>query len=457
MIILGTNSIKDTGYDVANSLRFNSGSSDDLTKTFSAGNRTTWTYSFWIKRNGDTSHNTTGVYTDGNNRDLIVFTSDGKFQWYSYQSGAYAGRLQTNRLFRDSSAWYHVVLKWDTSNGTADNRMQIYINGVQETSFAARVNPSSGATSLINSNIALTIGQSSGSYLSGYMSEVCFIDGTALDADSFGEFDEDSGIWKPISVSGLTFGTNGFYLDFENSGALGNDAAGSNNFTANNLTAIDQSTDTCTNNFCTINVLDNEAGEITISEGNLNYTTSGNDETNRCTFGFTKGKWYFESKYTDTSNYIDVGVGSASDSDIATPRFHMEMAGYYMLQSFTSYTKVWDNGSLIATLAASAENDIHMYAIDMDNNRFYAGKNGSWYSSGDPANNSNPLISMDNGYTTLMPSVCTKGDGAASLNFGSPSYSESGGETDGDGYGNFAHAVPSGYYAINTKNLAEYG
>ena len=460
-LILGTNSIKETGFDVANSCRFEASSSDYMHKTpSSAGNRQKWTFSFWTKVAGNFNYYAFSSGTAATDRTYIYF-NDSALGVQNRIDSSNVLNLITNAVHRDVAAWYNFVVAIDTTQGTAANRAKCYVNGTQITSFETETYPDQNVNTFVNNTQLHTVGKPSwtdSAYYDGYMAEVVHIDGQQLDPTSFGEFDEDSGIWKPINVSGLTFGTNGFYLDFKDSANLGNDANGGTDFTEVNLAAIDQSTDTCTNNFCTINVLDNESGNITITEGNLNYTsTGGTDETNRCTFGFTKGKWYFESKYINDANYIDVGVGSASDSDIATPRFHMEMAGYYMLQSFTSYTKVWDNGSLIATLAASAENDIHMYAIDMDNNRFYAGKNGSWYSSGDPANNSNPLISMDNGYTTLMPSVCTKGDGAASLNFGSPSYSESGGETDGDGYGNFAHAVPSGYYAINTKNLAEYG
>jgi hypothetical protein len=466
-LIIPANSLSG-GYAVDNSCRFNDGSSDTLSKTFgsASSSNTTFTVSAWVKR-AKLSANQDVVSafqsSSGLQTDLIRFGSADDLEFYAHTTNASGNAdIQTNRLFRDVGAWYHIVLALDTTQATASNRVKIYVNGVQETSFSTESYMNQNGTIIwgLGSGTEHTIGAvGTSNYFGGYVAEVCYIDGSQLDPTSFGEFDEDTGIWKPISVSGLTFGTNGFYLDFEDSAALGDDVSGNgNNFTVNNLTSIDQSTDTCTNNFCTINVLDNESGNITITEGNLNYTsTGGTDETNRCTFGFTKGKWYFESKYINDANYIDVGVGSASDSDIATPRFHMEMAGYYMLQIFTSYTKVWDNGSLIDTLAGSAENDIHMYAIDMDNNRFYAGKNGSWYLSGDPANNSNPLISMDNGYTTLMPSVCTKNDAAASLNFGSPSYSISSGNTDADGHGNFEYAVPSGFFSLCTKNLAEYG
>ena len=463
-LILGTNSIKDTGYDVANSLRFNNGSSDYLNRTLGTPtNNDICTLSLWVKKTGSSNHSIWSNGSSNADETNFVFQESGKIEFKEDVSSSATFQLITNRVFRDLSAWYHFVIAFDTTQGTSSNRVKLYINGTQETSFSTETYPSQNTNVSINSNIAQYIGRRNrltDQYFDGYMAEVVFIDGQQLDPTSFGEFDSDSPtIWKPKDVSGLTFGNNGFYLDFENASSLGADVSGnSNNFTVNNLTSVDQSTDTCTNNFATINILDNESSNITISEGNLNYTVSGGtDETNRATFGFTKGKWYFESKYVDDANYIDVGVGSASDLDIATPRFHMEMAGYYMIQISTSSTKVFDNGSLIATLSSNAQDDIHMYAIDMDNNKFYAGKNGSWYSSGDPANNSNPLISMDDGYTTLMPSVCSKSSSVASLNFGSPSYSISSGNSDANGYGNFEYAVPSGYYSLNTKNLSEFG
>ena len=451
------------GYDVDNSLRFNSGSSDSLTLSTTAGNRTTWTFSTWFKRSklgvlqSILEHDDTNYFrvriTSGD--VLEVFDSNGNNTW------------SWHPLLRDISAWYHIVIRGDSTDGTNGNRLRLYINGTLASANAV-ASISQNYTFSFNQGGTLQIGKrGSTDYLDGYLAETILIDGSALEPDQFGEFDSATAIWKPIDVSGLTFGNQGLYLEFKGSGTsanssgLGADTSGNDHhFTVNNLTAVDQSTDTCTNNFCTINVLDNESGNITITEGNLNYTsTGGTDETNRCTFGFTKGKWYFESKFLDDNTYVDVGVGSASDSDIATPRFHMEMAGYYMLQidSSSPGTRAFDNGSAGSGLGNSAVNDIHMFAIDMDNNKFYAGKNGTWYSSGDPANNSNPLITMDDGYTTLMPSVCTKNDGAVSLNFGSPSYAISSGNTDADGYGNFEYAVPSGYFSLCTKNLAEYG
>ena len=467
-LILGTNSIKDTGYNVANSLRFDDGSSDNLTKTFSGnGTRTTWTFSVWFKRSSSGSSTNHQIFdcspTPGSDESKIYLYDD-KFFWKQEIGNSADGYLAKSIKFRDFSAWYNLICVWDTTNATESNRMKVFLNGNQLSGFDIIENyPDQNRESYINSTTAHYLGsaQTSGGFFDGYMAEVCFIDGTALDPTSFGEFDSDSPtIWKPKDVSGLTFGTNGFYLDFENASSLGADVSGNgNNFTVNNLTSIDQSTDTCTNNFATLNPLTNEDTDITLSQGNLDYSNSGGDETVFASIGVSSGKWYFETKWTNTSNYMDIGVGSANDSDITTPRADMEMAGYYMIQLRTSSpgTRAFNNGSAGSGLGNSALNDINMFAIDMDNNKFYAGKNGTWYSSGDPANNSNPLITMDDGYTTLIPAVCGKSNSAVSVNFGSPSYSISSGNSDANGHGNFEYAVPSGFFALCTKNLAEFG
>ena len=456
-------------YEVANSWRNNNPDSSYMHITpSSAGNKRIWTFSTWLKRS-KLSYDCrifSTLGSSGGPYGALQFGSDDRFVCWSYNGSGNDQYHRTNRLFRDTSAWYHIVMAVDTTQGSASNRTKIYFNGVQETSWLTETTHDQNDDSEFNHDTKwfLGAGDPDDSQLmpfDGYMAETVFIDGTQYAASDFGEFDEDSPtIWKPKDVSGLTFGTNGFYLDYEDSANLGNDANGGTDLTEVNVAATDQATDTPTNNFCTINVLDNESGNITISEGNLNFTVTGNaDETNRGTFGFTKGKWYFESKYVDDSCYVLIGVASASDADIATPKSHMEMAGYYSIQIDDSSpgTRPFDNGSAGSGLGNSAEDDIHMYAIDMDNNRFYAGKNGTWYSSGDPAGNSNPLIEMDDGFTTLMPSICTKQDGIADLNFGSPFYAISSGNADGNGYGNFEYSVPSGYYSLCTKNLAEFG
>jgi hypothetical protein len=255
-LIIPSNSVSAGGFAVDNSCRFD-GSSDYLRKTFigTSTDSKKCTMSFWSKRTatGENNRFLTANIGGSASRDSLYFTAADEIEFFI--DNATDGNLRTNRLFRDTSAWYHVIVAIDTTQATAANRVKLYVNGIQETSFAAESYPALNydLTGFGNS-VEHTIGADdsdggSNEYYNGYMAEAVFVNGLALAPTDFGEFDEDSGIWKPINVSGLTFGTNGFYLDFENSGSLGADVSGNgNNFTVNNLTAIDQTTDTPTNN-----------------------------------------------------------------------------------------------------------------------------------------------------------------------------------------------------------------
>ena len=451
MIILGTNSIKDTGYDVANSLRFNSGSSDSLNRSASAGNRKTFTISSWIKP----STTGYGVFFSGKSASTsyanVQFPNgSSKLQFTEYQNGDTIN-LETNRLFRDISAWWHVVIAVDTTQGTASNRIKLYLNGVQETSFATETYPSQNADTVFNSSSSThRIGcnnDADGGFFNGYIAETVLIDGSQLAPDQFGEFDSDSGIWKPIDVSGLTFGTNGFYLDFENSGALGNDAAGSNNFTVNNLTAIDQSTDTCTNNFSTYNpliVTQSINSTPLFSDGNLKATFNNNSYSlfALSTFAVSSGKWFAEFKMTNISGGSDTYVGvieteanfSADSSPIDSGTSYRGTGQRVISGSSASYGATYSTGDIIGV------------ALNCDDNEVVFYKNG--------ASQGAVSITADKTYFMWTSDYSSK---VIEANFGSPSFSISSGNTDGDGYGNFEYAVPSGYFALNTKNLAEYG
>ena len=461
MIILGTNSIKDTGFNVDNSLRFNSGSSDYLTRTFGTPTSSQkWTLSFWVKRCklGSTEFvfNTDG----GNEEDRLQFNSGDTLTWYEQNSSAGTdAELTTSQVFRDVSAWYHIVLARDSTQGTASNRIKLYVNGSQVTALGAATYPSQNDSSRWNTAVAHEIGaRNGGTFVNLYMAEVCFIDGSQLAADQFGEFDEDSGIWKPIDVSGLTFGNNGFYLDFEDSSALGNDVSGNDNdFTVNNLTAIDQSTDTCTNNFATLNPLisiGSDSGNAQVlSQGNL--TVAGNQASwchSRGTFGASSGKWYWEAKLTGTMGNVNIGVSNAGTNMFGGT-----------VQSLSGNTSIYGdgqyniNGSITGSQSPTfSSGDICGVALNMDDNTVSFYKNGTILSWG-----TNLAISGGTDDVWLPASAVYKSDGASSpvieFNFGSPPYAISSGNTDGDGYGNFEYAVPSGYYALNTKNLAEYG
>jgi len=460
-------------YDVANSLRFDDGSSDYLSKTFSSYDSTKkFTISVWLKKSANGVHNS--IYgKDGASSSASQFyfdSSSEQLRFYDSTSSS-AMDLLTNRLFRDNSAWYNIILAVDTTQGTASNRVKIYVNGTQETSFATETYPAQDSTlKALDSSKDTFIGvgeNTSGTkfgYFNGYMAEYVFIDGSQLTPSSFGEFDEDSPtIWKPKNVSGLTFGTNGFYLDFEDSSALGNDVSGNDNdFTANNLAAIDQSTDTCTNNFATMNPLDNYIQGATFSEGNLQVVTgqSGYWAPSLSTIGLSKGKWYCEIELDATGGSGSI-VGVLAKQVTANALIGDDANGLsYLLYDGQSRT----GGTSSSFGNTLANGDVVGIALDLDNNKVYFSKNGTFQASGDPAGNSNGLAitapaSTDTGFYHI--GVQDAGNGTPGttykVNFGSPMYSISSGNADANGYGNFEYSVPSGFYSICTKNLAEFG
>ncbi len=456
-----------SAYEVANSVRFNDGSSDSLSRTpSSTGSQQIGTWSYWIKRADITAYGLLySIQHSGEHFEIWIAgdVDDNTIEIRNYNGSSYDMRLITNRKFRDVSAWYHIVVALDTTQGTDSNRIKLYINGVQETSFSTATYPSVNHNFVFSQTSATKIGTryNDSNFFDGYMAEVVFIDGQALDPTSFGEFDEDSPtIWKPKDVSGLTFGTNGFYLDFENSSALGNDVSGNDNdFTANNLAATDQSTDTCTNNYTTFNPLDNYYLSGTFSEGNLKVSIDNNstEAFTTSTIGVSSGKWYMENKIITTSSgrlYSGVTYGTAQGTN--------DWPGGGSDQWFyrSEDGKVYHGGSLEYTGATLADGDIVGIALDLDNHKLYFSKNGTFNNSGDPTSGSTGTgaIALDTGQTYFF-AVGESGDTAvvSSANFGSPSFSISSGNSDANGYGNFEYSVPSGYYALNTKNLAEFG
>ena len=463
-LILPSNSISAGGYEVDNSLRFDDGSSDYLNKTFgSSGNRKLWTWSCWLKRTTNSTNDTTFAgYVDANNRLRFNFNPN-SIEIYGKISGTEVSVI-TTQVFRDVSAWYHFVWVMDTAQGTASDRMKIYVNGEQITSFSSTTYPSQNAESVINNNTGHFIGQrgDNSTWLSGYLAECVFIDGQALDPTSFGEFDEDTGIWKPIDVSGLTFGTNGFYLDFQNSGSLGADVSGNgNNFTVNNLTSIDQSTDTCTNNSCVINSLDNHFYNATLSEGNLKQTAnSGNYSFGTSTFGISSGKWVVEVKIESGSTVRNV-MGITDKVSTGTTNELGSLANGY---GYSANGLIYNNGSEITgSYDTFTTNDIIGIYLDLDNNKLYFSKNGTVQNSGTGISITAPSSTTNGVYFFAFGDYGASDDSVNNVNFGSPAFAISSGNTDGE-YGNFEYtttitgdSASKTFKALNTKNLAEYG
>ena len=452
-------------YEVANSCRFNRADTAYMHKTpSSTGNRDVWSWSAWIKRStlgalqvifeaGDGGSNYTQIAF--NSSDQLDFQDDG------------GGRLKTNRLFRDVSAWYHLLIVFNSADGTAGDRMRIYVNGTEETSFVTddTANVAQNEDSEMNLSsrvIRLGYGNEDDYAFGGYMAEVVLLDGTAATPTSFGEFDEDSPtIWKPKDVSGLTFGTNGFYLDFEDSANLGNDKNGGTDLTEVNLAAADQATDTPTNNFATINPLHfgSDNGTVTMSEGNLKFSNSGNDTFRSSTMAVSTGKWYAEFKLTGTATASGVGINSGNQVAYIGSNSYDYIFGFNGI--------VYNNDSNAGgSFAAPATNDIVGVAVDLDNNKIYWSENGSFLNSGDPTSGAtgtgaiSVTASSSNGTGFYHFAVGDAGSGTVSFecNFGGcPAFSISSGNADANGYGNFEYAVPSGYYALCTQNLAEFG
>jgi len=468
-LILGTNSIKDTGFDVANSLRFNDPSGDHLSRTpSSASNRKTFTISFWTKIcKFDTTGYTiigAGNSSSGEDGELVLkidnFGKDGQLILQTGPSVIF----ETTQSLRDVSAWYHIVVSVDTTNGTSGDRVRLYINGSEVTDFDAENQPSQDQDFAMNNNVVHEIGRFpriTSQEFDGYLAEFVLIDGQQLAPTSFGEFDSDSpNIWKPIDVSGLTFGTNGFYLDFENASSLGADVSGnSNNFTVNNLTSVDQSTDTCTNNFATLNPLHPGATLYTnciFSDGNLEFESN---ETGylvypiaRSTIGVSSGKWYAEFKLLEANAMMGISDGISNENFIGGSTSNgvaYQTDGQKRIaNSQTSYGDSY------------TANDIIGIAMDLDNNRVFFSKNGTFQNSGDPTSSTGALTipSSSTGvfhFATLDTS--SSGTSKVTANFGSPAFSISSGNSDANGHGNFEYAVPSGYFALCTKNLAEFG
>ena len=474
MVFAVTGGTQASGYEISNSLRFNKADSAKL--SFTQGtptSRRTWTYSTWVKR-GNLADQQESILSWGDEDYFDVRFQDGSPDdgIIVYISDTDSKSLTTNRLFRDPSAFYHIVIASDTTQSTAGDRTRIYVNGVEETSFASEAQPDQNYDyrGLVSGDPIVIGNRYTGShYLDGYLAETHFIDGQQLAPTEFGETN-DNGVWIPKKYLG-TYGTNGFKLEFkqtgtsQNSSGIGADTSGNDNhFAVSNLAAIDVTVDTPTNNFCTLNPLDPIQGAA-YSEGNCKtVTNSSNRNYVTGTFGLTSGKWYWEAKLTAvTADAVDqafFGIADLDDRGVDSTGqslgdranevgWHQEEGKYQRNNSWSSaHTASWGIG------------DICAIALDADNNRVTIAKNGQWADGSGNADQSSPTAFVTYTASTMTPAMGEGGGGTEATwecNFGNSAFSISSGNADANGYGNFEYAVPSGYYALCTKNLAEYG
>jgi hypothetical protein len=444
------------------SLRFENGDSAYLNET--AGTPTDsqkWTSSLWVKRGSLGSE--MGLVSSSATAEYIRFESDDTLRYRLYQSGAQRISMITSAVFRDITAWYHIVCAVDLSNTTDNDKVIIYVNGTRQALGTNTTTTTDTYDSvMLTSGNDIWIGRNSSSYFDGYMAEINFIDGLQLAPTSFGETKE--GAWIPKDTSGLTFGDNGFRLQFKQTGTgtaststIGADTANSNHFTSNNLVATDSNIpDSPENNFATLNPLRTNRLTETYSEGNLRYASSqtSTNPATTSTIAVSSGKWYWEvfiKAQGNTANsvgIIDVEYGMENDSSAG----YTSSSGVYSYQGAgtersangsPSYGDSWTDDDLIGV------------ALDMDNGNVYFYKNGTIQNSGTALQGS--LDTTGSGTYSAYSLVYSNGDQI--YNFGQDgsfnAEKTAQGNTDGNGVGNFFYSVPSGYLALCTSNLPE--
>ena len=440
-----------------------------LRRTCTGGNQRTATFSAWVKKAQINTENCMFLQrADASNFFRIRFNSD-QINFNSRVSGTdYYGT--TAAVYRDPAAWYHIVLAVDTTQSTAADRFKLYVNSTQQTLTASSY-PGQNADLQMNVNsMQNDVGGENGSnYFKGIMAHVHWADGTAYTPSTFGETDSTSGIWKPKSNPTVTYGTNGFFLKFANSGSLGLDSSGNtNNFTVTGSGI--QTQDAPSNNFATWNPLSKASdynGQNLPINGNTTFV-SGETSTNYpaywSTLGVSAGKWYFECKMGSSGGPgAMIGV---SDQKKLTSYFG---SGSYDYGYFGYDGNKYVSGSASSYGNSYGNNDIVGCAVDLDNNKLYFSKNGTFQNSGVPTSGSTgtgAISIADASSTTTGFYFFTAGDSGNSdaptvnANFGNGYFGTTAvasSNSDGNGYGLFEYSVPTGYYALCTKNIKLYG
>ena len=446
------------------SLRFEDGDSAYLSWTpASAGNRKTWTWSGWVKRANLGVRQTLFSTSNSAGNDYLGVefqTGDTLLVGGNNGSASVQVSLTSNAVFRDTSAWYHIVISFDTTQSTSTNRVKVYVNGVLQT-FSSATYPPLNYDSRANTTNQHNLGSflpAAGLYVDGYLANVAFIDGTALTPTSFGEYEDT--LWKPKSdadITSLTMGTNGFYLAFEDSSAIGDDTSGNaNDWTANNLVATDVVPDSPVTNFPTLNALTySGAYALTLSEGNLVAREATGDATWKSlwsTFAApTSGKWYaeFYLTYTGSTAFTYQAFAGLHDGLAATTYIGQSSGSYGYLASGGTYNNATHTTSYGASYGSG---DIVGVAWDADNGDLTFYKNGvsqgTAYSS----------VSAENKFFGVS-AIWISPDGQTfwHCNFGQDSSFAGNetpqGNTDDNGQGDFYYAPPSGFLALTRNNL----
>jgi hypothetical protein len=459
------------GYQIERSLRFNSPDTAYLNRTpASAGNRKTWTWSGWVKRSAlGTAQRLFNAYSgDENNTTEIGFDSSNRIDFSNVIGGSQAGGFYgiTSAVFRDISAWYHIVYAIDTTQSTAAAALKVYVNGVQQTLGTSTYGGGANHNTFVNNTNVHRIGQTAppnSGYFNGYLTEINFIDGQALTPSSFGETNPVTGVWGPKRYAG-TYGTNGFYLKFaDNSNTtaatLGKDSSGNgNNWTPNNFSVTagvgnDSFIDVPTpyadggngrGNYCTLNPLFGSTN--TIQNGNLELTGTAASSTQRLgTVTVSSGKWYYEVELSTLPASMDPLIGFTEiNNTSAVSQYPGQAANSYSIYTLSSNTflqKVNNNSFVNTNTAVAVQGNVISVALDLDNGKIWFAKNNTWVDSGAPGSGTNPQYTGLSG--TFAPSL--RGTGGATTTTLAANF----------GQRPFAYTPPTGFLALNTQNLPE--
>ena len=429
---------------------------------------TKYTISVWCKRAKITGYDAFILdgYADANNRFKLAFQSADKIELWNSHSGTDTFAINTNRVFRDPSGWYNVVVSVDTTDATPGDRVKLYINGVRETSFSSSTDPSaSEANNVINeSGTTITIGdyQGGSNAYSGCMSHFHFIDGTAYPASTFGSTNSATGQWEINTSPSVTYGNNGFFI-LKDSGSVTDESGNANNFTVASGTLTN--TEDCPSDvFATLNSVANTQSATELTNGNTTHTDTGGSWLGAyTTLGAFTGKFYAEGKIIDRMNYSFGVIQSGGDSVANINTSNNNLIGRwndgwgFNGNNGTTNKKYHNNSTTDPYGEVFADNDIFMIAVDVTGGKIYFGRNGTWFDSGDPAAGTNPAFTGET-FTNSVHFASGMENGALSWNFGNGYFGTTQIASEGtnaSGIGKFEYDVPNGFTALSTKGLNE--
>ena len=473
-LIGGANTLDDA-YDISNSIRYNSANSAYFNRTTgSPTNEDMVTISVWLKRTDVGNNNTIMSWNSGNGSQAYIrfANSSDNVQLYNQTASETATSIITNSKTRDPAAWYHLVVQYDAAQGTDSNRVKIYLNNVLQSLGTANYPPQNTALALNVGSRAINIGRwAAGSeYYNGYMAEFHYLDGVIKDPDDFGKTDAN-GVWVPIEYTGGSYGNNGFFLQFKqtgtsaNSSGKGADTSGNDNhFDDNSMDAHDITVDTPTNNFNTMNILyratTGSTAAPTYKNGALRVERVA-DSSTQGTFGMIKGKWYWEVKYahttTDKQGYPQIGASKAGGLN------NGQIVGFHTPSGSDYRCKTGSTVISIAFDGAPQADDVIGFYLDLDNETLIVHQNGSDFMGSGASSGldfSSTSFSPDTGFFHVHYNTNADASHVNEFNFGNPAWGLSSAVSDANGYGNIEYSPTlssTNYYAICSKNLGQYG